>query len=184
MANRCIDTIWVQFDRKLFAAAEISDRKVVGVADIDVAYVPTPKDILRRMLNLAGLRPGEVLFDLGAGDGRVMIEAVRGFRAKAVGVEIDPERVSRIRERLVSTGTSAELIEGDLLEVDLSSADVISIYLSNSVNAKLAPKLKRELKKGARVVSLDYSLPGWTETRELTVNTSGLSRKVYLYEKK
>jgi len=157
---------------------------VVDVAHIDVAYVPTPKDIVRRMLNLAVLRPGELLFDLGAGDGRVIIEAVRRFRAKAVGIEIDPERVSRIRERLLSTGTSAELIEGDLLKVDLSTADVISIYLSNSVNTKLAPKLKRELKKGARVVSLDYPLPEWIASRELIVNTSGMPRKLYLYENK
>jgi len=157
---------------------------VVRVAKLDVAYVPTPKDIVRRMLHLAGLRPGEIMFDLGAGDGRVIIEAVRHFRGKAVGVEIDPERIARIRERLASTGTSAELIEGDLLQVDLSTADVISIYLSDSVNAKLAPKLKRELKKGARVVSLDYPLPGWTATRESNVNTSGLPRKLYLYENK
>ena len=113
-----------------------------------------------------------------------MIDAVRHFRANAVGVEIDPERISKIRERLASTGTSAELIEGDLLEADLSTANVISIYLSDSVNAKLAPKLKRELKKGARVVSLDYTLPGWTSIRESVVNTSGMPRKLYLYEVK
>jgi predicted RNA methylase len=124
------------------------------------------------------------VFDLGAGDGRVIIDAVRHFRGKAVGVEIDPERISKIRERLASSGIRAELIEGDLLEVDLSTADVISIYLSDSVNAKLAPKLRRELKKGTRVVSLDYTLPGWVPVRELTVNTSGLPRKIYLYEAK
>ena len=132
------------------------------MGNLDVAYVPTPKDIVRRMLHLAGLRPGETVFDLGAGDGRVIIDAARHFRANAIGVEIDPERIGKIRDRLASTGTHAELIEGDLLEVDLSTANVISIYLSDSVNAKLAPKLKRELKKGARVVSLDYTLPGWT----------------------
>ena len=157
---------------------------VIGVAKIDVAYVPTPKDIVRHMLHLARLRPGETVFDLGAGDGRVIIDAARHFRGKAVGIEIDPERISKIRERLASTGIRAELIEGDLLEVDLSPADVISIYLSDSVNAKLAPKLKRELKKGARVVSLDYTLPGWTPERELVVNTSGIPRKLYLYEVK
>ena len=155
---------------------------VTGMARLDVAYVPTPKDIVRRMLHLASLRPGEIIFDLGAGDGRVLIEAVRHFRGKAVGVEIDPERISRARERLGATGIQAELIEGDLLQVDLSSADVISIYLSDSVNAKLAPKLKRELKKGARIVSLDYTLPKWTPIREFTVNTSGIPRKLYLYE--
>jgi precorrin-6B methylase 2 len=155
---------------------------VVGVARLDVAYIPTPKDIVRRMLQLAALRPGETMFDLGAGDGRVMIEAVRQFRAKAVGVEIDPERTARIRERLASTGVDAKLIEGDLLQSDLSTADVISIYLSDSVNAQLGPKLRRELRKGARVVSLDYKLPEWKPAREVTVNTAGVSRKIYVYQ--
>jgi 16S rRNA A1518/A1519 N6-dimethyltransferase RsmA/KsgA/DIM1 with predicted DNA glycosylase/AP lyase activity len=152
------------------------------VVDLDVAYVPTPKDIVRQMLQLASLRRGETLFDLGAGDGRIMIEAVRRFGAKAVGVEIDPERISRTRERLAATVTQAELIERDLFQVDLSSADVIAIYLSDSANAKLAPKLKDELKAGARVVSLDYKLPGWAADRELEVNTSGITRRLYLYK--
>lgn len=151
------------------------------MVDLDVAYVPTPKDIVRQMLQLASLRRGEKLFDLGAGDGRIMIEAVRRFEAKAVGVEIDPERISRTRERLAVTMTEAELIEGDLFQVDLSSANVIAIYLSDSANAKLAPKLKNELKAGARIVSLDYTLPGWVPDREVEVNTSGITRRLYLY---
>jgi precorrin-6B methylase 2 len=151
------------------------------VVDLDVAYVPTPKDIVRRMLQLASLRREETLFDLGAGDGRIIIEAVRRFGARAVGVEIDPERISRIRERLNATKTQAELIELNLFHVNLSSADVITIYLSDSANAKLAPKLKSELKPGARVVSLDYMLPGWMAEREVEVNTSGITRKLYLY---
>ena len=133
------------------------------------------------MLQLVSLRRGETLFDLGAGDGRIIIQAVRDCGARAVGVEIDPERISRIRERLNSTGTRAELIEADLFEVDLSSADVITIYLSASANARLAPKLKAELKVGTRVVSLDYVLPGWVPDREVEISTSGMKRKLYLY---
>ena len=151
------------------------------MVNLDVAYVPTPKDIVRRMLQLASIRRGETLFDLGAGDGRIIIEAVRDYGVRAVGVEIDPERISRIRERLDSTGTQAELLEADLFEVDLSSADVIIIYLSASANIRLAPKLKAELKPGTRVVSLDYVLPGWVPDREVEVSTSGIKRKVYLY---
>jgi len=151
------------------------------MVDLDVAYVPTPKDIVRQMLQLASLRRGETLFDLGAGDGRIIIEAVRRFGARAIGVEIDPERITRIKERLNATKTKAQLIEANLFHVDLSSADVIAIYLSDSANAKLAPKLKNELKAGARVVSLDYTLPGWVLERELEANTSGITRKLYLY---
>ncbi len=151
------------------------------VVNLDVVYVPTPKDIVRRMLRLARVRRGETVFDLGAGDGRILIEAVRGFGAKAVGVEIDPDRLARIHERLTATGTKAEVIQKDFMKADLSSADIIAVYLSPSVNAKLAPKLRMELKKGARVVSLDYVLPGWIPERDVTVRSGGITRKVYLY---
>jgi SAM-dependent methyltransferase len=151
------------------------------MVNLDVAYVPTPKDIVRRMLRLARVHRGETVFDLGAGDGRILIEAVRGFGAKAIGVEVDPERLVRIKERLTATGTEATVIQGDLLEVDTSSADVVAIYLSSSVNAKLASKLRSELKAGARVVSLDYVLPGWVPERELTVQSGGVKRKIYSY---
>ncbi len=151
------------------------------VVNLDVAYVPTPKDIVRRMLRLAGVRRGETVFDLGAGDGRILIEAVRGFGARAVGVEIDPERLARIRERLNSTDTKAEVIEADFMQIDLSTADVVAIYLSASVNAELSPKLRTELKSGARVGSLDYVLPGWPHERELIAKSAGVTRKLYLY---
>ncbi len=154
------------------------------LVNLDVAYVPTPKGIVRRMLGMARVRRGETVFDLGAGDGRILIEAVRRFGARATGVEVDPERLARIRERLTATGTDATVIQGDFMEVNLSTADVIAIYLSASVNAKLASKLRNELKAGARVVSLDYVLPGWTLERELTVKSGGIARKLYLYRVK
>ena len=151
------------------------------MTNLDVAYIPTPKNIVRQMLLLAKLRRGELLYDLGAGDGRILIEAAREFGARCAGVEIDPERVARIKERLAATKVEAEIIEGDLMQVDLSNADVITIYLSDSVNTKLAPKLSRELKTGARVVSLDYVLPDWKHDREVSIASAGLSRKVYVY---
>lgn len=132
------------------------------------------------MLLLAGLRRGETLFDLGAGDGRILIEAARKFGAQAKGVEIDPERVKRIKERLLATGVDAEVIQADFMTVDLSSANVIAMYLSDSANSRLAPKLKQELRGGARVVSLDYTLPGWVPEKEL-ITKGALQRKVYLY---
>jgi uridine kinase len=86
-----------------------------------------------------------------------------------------------MKERLAATKVEAEIIEGDLMQVDLSNADVITIYLSDSVNTKLASKLSRELKTGARVVSLDYVLPDWKHDREVPIASAGLSRKVYVY---
>lgn len=151
------------------------------MTDLDVAYVPTPKGLVRQMLLLSRLRRGEILFDLGAGDGRIIIEAARSFGAHCFGVEIDPERITRLKDRLSATRVKAEVIEGDLMKVDLSQADVVTIYLSDSVNSKLAPKLARELKSGSRVVSLDYTLPEWRQAKELTVKNSGLDRRIYLY---
>jgi cyclopropane fatty-acyl-phospholipid synthase-like methyltransferase len=151
------------------------------MVNLDVAYVPTPKDIVRRMLRLARLQRGETVFDLGAGDGRILIEAVRGFGARAIGVEMDPERLARAKQRLAATQTKAKVIQGDFMKADISSADVVAIYLSASVNAKLASKLKNELKAGARVVSLDYVLPGWPVEKELTVKSAGITRTIYSY---
>jgi ubiquinone/menaquinone biosynthesis C-methylase UbiE len=153
---------------------------VLKLVDLDVAYVPTPKVIVRQMLLLAGLRRGETLFDLGAGDGRILIEAARKFGARVKGIEIDPERVQRIRERLMTTGVNAEIIQADFMTVDLSSANVIAMYLSESANLRLAPKLERELGAGARVVSLDYALPGWVPEKEF-IAKGALQRKLYLY---
>jgi 16S rRNA A1518/A1519 N6-dimethyltransferase RsmA/KsgA/DIM1 with predicted DNA glycosylase/AP lyase activity len=149
--------------------------------NLDVAYIPTPKNIVREMLKLAGVRRGEQVYDLGAGDGRILIEATRRFGARSVGIEIDPERVSRINERLKSTGVEAEVIQADFMNIDLSHADVVTIYLSDTVNAKLAPKLARELKQGTRIVSLDYVLPGWKVEKESKVESGGVTRNIYLY---
>jgi len=151
------------------------------VPNLDVAYIPTPKTIVRQMLLLAHIRRGEVLYDLGAGDGRIIIQAARKFGARSTGIEIDPERVSHIKEKLESTRVQAEVIQADFMEINLSLADVITMYLSESVNAKLASKLEHELKPGARVVSLDYFLPGWTPEKEVTVNSGGVTRKIFLY---
>ncbi len=151
------------------------------MVNVDVVFIPTPKLIVRQMLQAAQLRRGEVLFDLGAGDGRIIIEAARRFGARAIGIEIDPERVARIRDRLKSTGVSAEVIQANFLDADLSSADVVAIYLSDSANSKIEPKLRRELKPTARIVSLDYTLPGWVAAKERSVTSGGVTRTFYLY---
>jgi SAM-dependent methyltransferase len=134
------------------------------------------------MLSLASLRKGENFYDLGAGDGRILIEAVRRFGAKGTGIEVDPVRVKRLRERLQATSVKADIIEGDFMDVSLSDVDVTAFYLSESVNLRLAGKLKRELKPGARVVSLDYSLPNWKSEKEIIVTNGGLNRKLFLYK--
>jgi len=167
--------------RQLHSTQPKQERTDGHLTNLDVAYIPTPKNIVRQMLLLAKLRRGELLYDLGAGDGRILIEGTREFGARCVGVEIDPERVTRLKERLAATKVEAKIIEGDLMQVRLSDADVVAIYLSDSVNANLAPKLSRELKFGARVVSLDYTLPGLKLEKETSVTSAGLIRQIYLY---
>jgi 16S rRNA A1518/A1519 N6-dimethyltransferase RsmA/KsgA/DIM1 with predicted DNA glycosylase/AP lyase activity len=151
------------------------------VVNLDVAYIATPKKIVREMLKLADVRRGELVYDLGAGDGRILVEATRTFGARALGIEIDPERVSRMKDRLRSTGVEAEVIQGDFMSADLSRADVIAIYLSDSVNARLGPKLARELREGARVVSVDYIIPGLKAEKESEVISGGVARRIHLY---
>jgi len=130
-------------------------------------YVPSPLPVIRQMLVLAELKPGEVFFDLGAGDGRAVIMAAKDFGARAVGVELREDLVkkalSSIYEHSLQNRTT--IVNSDMFTVDLSSADVVFLYLTTSANEKVRPKLKAELKKGTRVVSHDYEVVGWTPSK-------------------
>jgi protein-L-isoaspartate O-methyltransferase len=146
-------------------------------------YVASPQRVVDRMLEMANLKPGETVYDLGCGDGRILITAVQRYKVKAVGVEIAEKLVAEANRNLAraAVGDMARIIHGDLMEVDLSPADVVTIYLMTQANEKLRPKLEKSLKPGARVVSLDYSVPGWKPTR---VDKSEESRGhlIYLYD--
>lgn len=123
-------------------------------------WYPTPKRKVRKMLHLAGLKPGEVVYDLGCGDGRIVIAAVKEFKAKAVGIDIDPLKIFfvKLKIRLLKLGEEIKLICGNFFKHNLSGADVITIYLSQMANDKLVSKLAKELKEGARVVSHGFVL--------------------------
>jgi cyclopropane fatty-acyl-phospholipid synthase-like methyltransferase len=134
------------------------------------------------MLELAKVKPGDTVFDLGSGDGRILIAAVETFKAKAVGIEIAPKLVAQARAAIKKEGIgdSARVIEGDLLTADLTGADVVTIYLSTSFNEALRPRLEKYLKPGARVVSHDYPVPGWKPAKmELQ---DGQKHRIYVYE--
>src|SRR5271154_1140634 len=126
-------------------------------------YVVSPQEIVDRMLELADLRPGEKLYDLGSGDGRILITAVVRFKAKAVGVEISDDLVSSANARIRRLGldSEAQVIHGNFLDVDLSPADVVTLYLATDANELLRPNLEKYLKNGSRVVSHEYAVPGW-----------------------
>ncbi len=159
----------------VFALAVVSFVSVIGPYFTGAPWAPMPFDAARRMLQLADVRPGETVYDLGSGDGRVLIVAAREFGATAIGVEIDPLRtlISRSAMTLLGLRHCARVTRANLFDVDLRDADVVTVYLLPKANARLAPKLRSELKPGTRVVTLTYHLPGW----EPVISENGI--KVY-----
>lgn len=146
-------------------------------------FVPSPQQVVDRMLEMAGPKVGETVFDLGCGDGRVLITAAQKYKAKAVGVEIDDKLVERAVDRVVALNLQnrVTVLKGDLLEADLSDADVVVIYLLTGSNEQLRPRLEKYLKPGARVVSYAYAVPGW---KPLKIDRSDEQHghTIYLYE--
>lgn len=126
-------------------------------------YVPTPMATVRRMLQLANVQRGEVVYDLGSGDGRLLLMAAQEFGARAVGVEIDPFRYALTRWKINRTGLEAAVRVqwGNLFDVDLRAADVVMIYLLPKTNARLVKKLRHELKPSARIVCHAFPIPHW-----------------------
>ncbi|MGQ9918099.1 MAG: SAM-dependent methyltransferase [Bryobacteraceae bacterium] len=159
-----------------FAAAQEKGEKLAP-------YYPTPETVVERMLKLAGVKPGEKLYDLGSGDGRIVIMAADRFKANAVGVEFDADLVKQSTDRIraLGLGKRARIIEGDLLQQDYSDADVITIYLLPSAVEKARPLLEKQLKKGARVVAHDFGIPGWTPAKEEHIEDDGEGRAHTLY---
>ena len=146
-------------------------------------YVASPERVVERMLELANIKPGEKVYDLGCGDGVILIAAVELYKAKAVGVEISPKLVAKARSSIRKAGIEAEarVIQGDLLNVDISPADVVTLYLGTQLNEELRPRLEKYLKPGARVVSHDYAIPGWKPAK--IAKTDGPhGHLIYLYE--
>jgi len=152
-------------------------------------YVPSPPQVIRQMLTLAELKPREVFFDLGAGDGRAVIMAAKDFGARAVGVELREDLVKKALSTVYENGLQdrVTIVNGDMFSVDLTSADVIFLYLTTSANEKVKPKLEAELKSGVRVVSHDYEIVGWKPVKVENFcenQTLGYpSHTIYLYKK-
>jgi predicted RNA methylase len=152
-------------------------------------YVPSPLPVIQDMLKLAGLKAGDVLFDLGAGDGRTVIMAVKSFGARAVGVELREDLAKKALSTIHDNGLAdrVTIVNGDMFSVKLTSADVVFLYLTTSANEKIRPKLETELRKGVRVVSHDYEIVGWKPLKvENFCENPKLgypSHTLYLYEK-
>ncbi len=149
----------------------------------DVPYEPSEPEVVRAMLQLAQPKPGETVVDLGCGDGRVVIAAVLQYRSRGVCVDIDPARIQQARANAARAGVAAQIrfANQDLFEADLRAADVVMLFLWPDVNLKLRPKLRGELKAGARVVSHWHDMGDWKPDRVVQVESAGRERPVYLW---
>jgi 16S rRNA A1518/A1519 N6-dimethyltransferase RsmA/KsgA/DIM1 with predicted DNA glycosylase/AP lyase activity len=150
-------------------------------------YYPTPMTVVDRMLELGGLKAGETMFDLGSGDGRIVILAAQKYKAKGIGVEFDESLYKLSMDRIRSLGltASANIIHGDLLKQNYESADLITVYLLPVGNELVTPILERQLKKGARVVAHDFEFSAWRPARILDIDDDGEGRshRLYLYQR-
>jgi len=146
-------------------------------------FVSTPDSVVEKMLEMADLRPSETLYDLGCGDGRILFVAAQKFKSKAVGVELSGRLVKAAAARVESLGLQDQIqvIEGNLLEVDISPANVVTIYLLRLSNERLKPKLKKQLKPGSRVVSHDYEIMGWKAERVEKLMAHAREHIIYVY---
>jgi predicted nicotinamide N-methyase len=145
-------------------------------------YYPTPPEVVERMLKLGELRKGETVFDLGSGDGRILIAAAQKFAAKAIGVELDKGLVTQSRLRIAKLGLDAKVIEGDIFEQDYSDADLITVYLLPITNIRLAPVLEKKMKPGTRIVCHDFEFTKWKpEKTEVIEDREGRSHTLFLY---
>ena len=149
-----------------------------------VPFVATPYDVVDRMLALAGVGPSDVVYDLGCGDGRIVIAAARTFGARGVGVDIDPTRVEEARLNAMRAGVEhlVSFKVQDALKTDVSEATVVTLYLLSALNVQLRPILRTQLRRGARIVSHNFAMGDWEPDRvETFTSADGLPRTIYLW---
>src|ERR1700728_762356 len=144
---------------------------------------PTPATVVDQMLMIAQVRPGEMVYDLGCGDGRIVIAAAQKFKARAVGIEIRRDIYERTLATVASLGLSDQvrIVHGNALKYDLSPADVVTLYLLTSSNERLKPILLKDLKPSARVVSHDFEIVGWKPVTVSKMVVDGHAHTIYLY---
>ena len=156
----------------LGAAAPNLAQQAAPSREPDVVFVPTPPDVVDAMLKLAKVTSSDVVYDLGSGDGRILIAAAKTYGARGVGIDIDPERVreATANARANNVADKVSFRREDLFVADISPATVVTLYLSPSVNSRLAPKLMTELKPGTRIVSHAFDFGSWKPQQRITVS--------------
>ncbi|HVF63739.1 MAG TPA: class I SAM-dependent methyltransferase [Casimicrobiaceae bacterium] len=150
----------------------------------DVPYEPSPPEVVRAMLELAAVKPSDTVYDLGSGDGRIVIAAARDFGARAIGIDIDPKRIAESNENAKGAGVNGRVkfVQGDLFASDFSDASVVTLFLWPHINLKLRPQLEK-LKPGTRIVSHVHDLGDWKPDRTVKVRLTdgGRERTLYLW---
>ena len=146
--------------------------RLVQQENLDVPYVPTPQPVVDAMLKLAQVKKDDVVYDLGCGDGRIVVTAAKQFGARGVGVDIDPERIKDSNANAQKAGVTDQVkfVQSDLFKMDLKDATVVTLYLLPEINLKLRPKLFRELKPGTRVVSHVFDMGEWKPEKTIRMN--------------
>lgn len=149
----------------------------------EVPYVVTPPEVVDAMLRLAGVGRDDLVYDLGSGDGRIVIAAARDFGARGVGIEIDPRLVAQSTRSAARAGLAdrVRFVQQDLFETDLRPATVVTLYLSRELNLRLRPKLLRELRPGARVVSHRFDMGDWPSDRQVGLEVDRFPYLIYLW---
>jgi SAM-dependent methyltransferase len=168
----------------LFTSCEVIQDTTKDWTNWGAIFVPTPIEVVDRMLKLAQVSENDVVYDLGSGDGRIVIQAAKAYGARGVGIEIDPKLVKQSRAKAKEEGVShlVEFRVQDAMKVDVSDATVVTLYLTSEFNAQLRPILEKQLRPGARVVSHDHETKGWTPDKIETI-PGGLrhTHRIYLW---
>jgi len=149
-----------------------------------VPYVPTPQEVVDRMLELAQVKKGDVVYDLGSGDGRIVVTAAKKYGVRAIGFEIDPERIKESTENIKKAGVGhlVEIRQQDIRTVDLSPASVLTMYLLPEVNLLIRPNISKQMKPGSRVVSHDFDMGDWKPLKQENMkDSSNWDHTLYLW---
>jgi ribosomal protein L11 methylase PrmA len=160
-------------------AAQAAGQAPAPTRTPDVIFVPTPEEVVEAMLNVAKVTRNDLVYDLGCGDGRIVITAAQKHGARGVGIDIDPQRIAEATANATKAGVNdrVKFMQADLFTTDISQATVVTLYLLPSLNVKLMPKLMKELKPGTRIVSHAFDMGDWKPEQSLEVD----GRRVYFW---
>jgi tRNA G37 N-methylase Trm5 len=163
----------------LICAATLLGQAAAPSRTPDVPYVPTPENVVEAMLKLGEVKKGDVLYDLGSGDGRIVITAAKNYGVRGTGIDINPERIEEANANAKSAAVTDKVrfLNQDLFEADFKDATVVTLYLLPSINLKLRPKLWKELKPGTRIVSHSFDMGDWAPEKKIEVD----GRYIYLW---